>query len=242
MTSVATRQLPLVFPARPALGRADFMVTPANAHAAETVLAPRLWPNGRLALIGPAGAGKTHLAHALMAEAAAALAPAMTLTAAKVPALAACGVAIVEDVDRLAAMPPAEARPAEDALFHLFNLAAAGETRLLVTGRGAARSWRIRTPDLASRLQSLTVAEIAVPDDALLSSLLLKQGRDRGLDIAAEAATFLATRVDRSFAGLAAAVEMLDKAAAQRQRRHVTLALAAAAYKEAQSPVRHGEE
>ena len=56
-------QLVLDLPARPALGRADFFVSPANALALAQVDAWPDWPARRLAVVGPAGAGKTHLVH-----------------------------------------------------------------------------------------------------------------------------------------------------------------------------------
>lgn len=242
MSEAGTLQFTFAFPVRPALGLADFMVTPANAHAADTVLAPARWPDGRLALSGPAGSGKTHLAHALMAKVPAERVDALALHPDAVDALAAAPVVIVEDGDRLARLPAKDAQPAEDGLFHLYNLAASGQTRLLVTGREAPARWSIRTPDLASRLQSLALAEIVIPDDALLSSLIVKLGRDRGLDIEGPAAAYLASRTERSFAGVARTVALVDECATLRKRRGVTLALAAAAMKEAGTAENTAEE
>ncbi|PIY74501.1 MAG: DNA replication protein, partial [Rhodobacterales bacterium CG_4_10_14_0_8_um_filter_70_9] len=59
--------LALVLPRRRAMGRADFIETQANAEAAALMAAWRLWPERRLALCGPEGSGKTHLAHVFMA-------------------------------------------------------------------------------------------------------------------------------------------------------------------------------
>ncbi|MEM6943511.1 MAG: DnaA/Hda family protein [Pseudomonadota bacterium] len=224
-----TAQLTFSFPTRSALGREDFIVTPSNAMAADTVLTPASWPSGRLAIIGPAGAGKTHLAHVAMADTPAKLTTVDELTPESAPALAVPGLAVVEDVDRLADLAKGRREQAEDGLFHLFNLAASGRTRLLLTGRGAPVRWRIETPDLASRLQSVTIAEIAPPDDALLAALLLKLGRDRGLDIVPNAAAWVVHRVERSFAGIADAAGKLDAEASLRKRRRVTKALAAQA-------------
>ncbi|MEO0425984.1 MAG: DnaA/Hda family protein [Pseudomonadota bacterium] len=233
MSGARARQLTITFPSRRAHGRADFLVTPANEHAAAFVLALERWPGGRLALTGPDGSGKTHLAHALMAERSARLIDAAGLRPDGVEELAAAPAAVVEDVDRLGDLSTDEARQAEAGVFHLFNLAAAGQARLLVTGREAPARWRIRTPDLASRLQSLTVAKISAPDDALLSSLVVKHGHERRLDFDADAAAFVASRVERSFAGVAQAVAQIDAAASLRKRRHVTLSLASAALRDA---------
>ena len=62
-------QLVLDLPVRPALGRADFFVSPANRLALAQVESWPGWPSGRLAVTGPEGAGKTHLAHVWAARA-----------------------------------------------------------------------------------------------------------------------------------------------------------------------------
>ena len=57
------RQLTFDLPVRTALGRDDFFVSEANADAVAKIEGWRDWPQGKLALGGPAGSGKTHLAH-----------------------------------------------------------------------------------------------------------------------------------------------------------------------------------
>jgi hypothetical protein len=56
-------QLVFDLPVRPAMGRDDFFVTGSNAGALAQVDGWRDWPFGKLVLVGPEGAGKTHLAH-----------------------------------------------------------------------------------------------------------------------------------------------------------------------------------
>ncbi|MEM6423246.1 MAG: hypothetical protein AAF698_11690, partial [Pseudomonadota bacterium] len=106
---------------------------------------------------------------------------------------------------------------------------AAGQGRLLVTGRGAPVRWPIAMPDLASRLGGLSVATIGAPDDILLGSVLLKLGADRGLDLAPAAVDWTLRRIERSFAAVDAAADAIDRAATARRRRFVTQPLAAEA-------------
>ena len=97
-------QLVLDLPARPALGRADFFVSPANALALAQVDAWPDWPARRLAVVGPAGAGKTHLVHVWAARSGANVLAAADLGAidpAAVPAAAALAGHFV-DVRRIA--------------------------------------------------------------------------------------------------------------------------------------------
>jgi hypothetical protein len=75
-----TRQLVFDLPARPAMGRAAFFVSPANALAVRALDAAN-WPQGRMVLTGPLGAGKTHLAHVWASDTGAVILPATALPA-----------------------------------------------------------------------------------------------------------------------------------------------------------------
>jgi hypothetical protein len=99
----AARQLVLDLPARPALGRDAFFVAPANALALAQVDAWPDWPARRMALVGPAGAGKTHLAHVWAARSGAQVLPAAALPALDLAGIAPGAAMAVEDVDRLEA-------------------------------------------------------------------------------------------------------------------------------------------
>ena len=57
------RQLAFDLPAQETWRRADFFVSPANELALAAVESVRDWPLGKMVIVGPEGAGKTHLAH-----------------------------------------------------------------------------------------------------------------------------------------------------------------------------------
>ena len=220
------RQMPLMLDHRPALGRADLLVSAANAEVVRLLSGWRDWPRRHMALVGPARAGKTHLAHVWMHESGAELLPAARLDEAAVERLARHGRVVIEDVDALATLDPARRRAVEGALFHLYNIAVAEGAWLLLTGRAAPGRWPVETPDLASRLAALPVARVAPPDDKLLSSLMVKLFADRQLRVAPEVIRYLARRIERSFAAVEGAVETLDRLSLARGR-PVTRALAA---------------
>ena len=219
-------QLPLLLGHRPALGRADFLVSTSNAEAVRQITGWRDWPGRRMALVGPARAGKTHLAHVWMQEAGAERITAGSLEDAAAARLAGHGRAVIEDVDALAALAPYRRRAGEEALFHLLNLAAAEGAWLLLTGREAPARWPIRIPDLASRLGALPVARLTPPDDTLLSSVMVKLFADRQLHVGPDVIKFLVRRIERSFTAVEAAVEALDRRSLARKR-PVTRAMAA---------------
>ncbi|TFL17498.1 chromosomal replication initiator DnaA [Jannaschia formosa] len=182
------------------------MSSPANETALALVDRWPDWPDGRLALTGPEGAGKSHLAAAWAETAVARLVAAQALRVADVPALAEAPVA-VEDVDR------ALSDEAERALFHLWNALAAAGQGLLVTGRRAPSDWGVRLPDLASRLASLTPARLGEPDEALLQAVLLKLFADRQIAPRPALVQYLLPRMERSFAAAHSLVDRLDSEA-----------------------------
>jgi chromosomal replication initiation ATPase DnaA len=220
-----TRQLVLDLPARTALGREDFFVSPANALALVQVDAWPDWPARRLAVTGPPGAGKTHLVHVWAARSGAEILAAGDLGGVDPAALAPEAALAVEDGDRLAALPEGLRRQAEEVLFHLSNrLAQSGS--LMLTGRAAPAMWQTALPDLASRLRTAGVARLEAPDDALLSAVLVKLFADRQIEVGPDLVRYLLGRIERSLAAAEAAVVALDRAGLARKR-PITARLAA---------------
>ncbi len=217
-----TGQLAFDLPVRAALGRENFFVSPSNALALAALEVWRDWPGGRMLLIGPAGAGKTHLAHVWAAETRAQIVAAASLADTDLPALAEAGAVVVEDADRIGGQ-----MADETALFHLHNLIGAQGGALLVAAAHPVRDWSLTLPDLHSRMQAFAVTRLDPPDDALLSAVLVKLFADRQITVAPALIPYLAQRMDRSFAAARDLVARLD-ALALAQGRPVTRALAAA--------------
>ena len=203
-----TRQLAFDLPHRTARGREDFFVSAANAAALAGLDGWRGWPDGRMLLIGPSGAGKTHLAYVWAGDSGACILPAADLPGQDLPALAEGPALVVEDADRIGGKGAAE-----DALFHLYNLAASGRRALLVTAGGPVPGWGLRLPDLQSRMQSMAQLALQAPDDPLLAAVLVKQFSDRQLAVPASLIPYLLARMERSLAGARALVAALDRAA-----------------------------
>ncbi|MDH3263910.1 MAG: DnaA/Hda family protein [Paracoccaceae bacterium] len=197
-------QLALPLPRREARGREAFFVSPANALAVRQIEAWRAWPEGKLVLTGPEGAGKTHLAHVWAALAGARIVDALALAPAEIPSLAEAPVA-VEDADRTAG----HAR-AETALFHLHNLALANGQPLLLTARKPPAQWHLALPDLQSRMAATATATLEPPDDALLTAVLVKLFADRQIAPPPRLIDFCLKRMDRSFAAAQRLVAALD--------------------------------
>src|SRR6185503_2399327 len=168
-------------------------------------------------LRGPEGAGKSHLAAIWARQAGARMVSPRALDGAEVPAALATGALVLENL--------AEGRFDEAALFHLLNLAREERAYLLITSRSAPATWRIEVPDLASRLRALPIVALTSPDDALLRAVIVKLFADRQIDADESLVSFLANRIERSFAAARTAVARLDREAL-RLHRPVTRALA----------------
>lgn len=202
-----TRQLSFDLPARTALGREDFLVAPSNAVALAMLEAWQEWPQGKLILIAPPGAGKTHLAHVWAGLTGARILAGADLAAVDI-ASAALKPVVVEDAETVAGDAAREA-----ALFHLHNLGRAEHQPLLITATRPPSHWGLALPDLLSRLQAAAQAQMAAPDDALLGSVLVKLFADRQITPAPDLIPWLVTRMDRSFAEARRLVDLLDRAA-----------------------------
>lgn len=213
-------QLSFDLPVRPALGRDDFFVTPANAMALAMVEGWPNWAGGKLAIVGPAGSGKTHLAHVWASLSGATILQATDVVIADVPALAQSHV-VVEDIPSIADSPAAQ-----DALFHIHNMVLAEGNTLLVTGTGEPKHWGLTLPDLKSRMEGTTTAALSEPDDMLLTVLLAKLFADRQLTPSADTIPYLIKQMDRSYAGARKLVEDLDRASLA-QKKPITRAFAA---------------
>lgn len=209
-----TEQMAFDLPVRSATGREDFFVSPSNAMAVAQIEAWRDWPQRKLVLVGPEGAGKTHLAHVWADASGAKIVAASDLAGAGIEALATQGAVAVEDADRIAGE-----RAAEEALFHLHNLILAEGGTLLLTARTAPRLWPLILPDLRSRLEATASATLEAPDDALLAAVLVKLFADRQITVPPRLIPYLVGRMDRSFAAAQALVAALDRRALETGRK-----------------------
>jgi len=191
-----------------AFGRADFMVSAGNAAALAAVERWPNWPQRVLVLHGPAGSGKTHLAHIWRERAAARIVPG--------GALAEAGSGDWrEDGAPALAVDDAEEAP-EEALLHLYNACRERGVGLLLTCRAAPSSWPIALPDLASRLRAAWAVGIEPPDDDLLGAVLVKHFADRQLVVRPEVVRYLLRRMERSLAAAADVAAALDRLALSR--------------------------
>jgi chromosomal replication initiation ATPase DnaA len=216
--SVQPRQLAFALPHAESLTRDNFLEGPANEAGLALVDSWPDWPNRVMLLVGPEGSGKSHLASIWAEQAGARSTSARAVTPNAVPGALATGALVVED------LKPGEFD--ERAMFHLLNLAREDEAYLLMTARIAPSAFEVELRDLRSRLRAVPAVSLLPPDDLLFRSLIVKFCADRQLSVDETVVSYLTTRIERSYAAVRQAVELLDFEAL-RLGRPVTRALAA---------------
>ncbi len=208
-TTSRSRQLVLHLGHRTAMGAEDFLVADSNAEAVAWIDRWPDWP--ALALWGPPGSGKTHLARVWQQRSGAMLASPEALAGANpVNLLGGRPHLAVDGADRVTD---------ELALLHLYNLLTGRGGSLLLTGALPPARWSLGLPDLASRLAAAPAVAIRPPDDRLLEAVLAKQFADRQLEVGQDVLDLLLRRIERSFAAARHAVDILDRAALAGGRR-----------------------
>lgn len=198
-------QLALGFPHQPTTGRADFVAGRANLEAITLIEAMPDWPLRGVLLVGPEGSGKSHLVAIWCEFPGAARIEAKDLARDDADRLTAGGVVAVEDLHG----GPVD----EPAVFHLLNLAAERDAKVLITSRAGPGELSLTLPDLVSRLRAMRLVTLGAPDDDLLRRVLTKLFADRQLNVDPGVVVYIATRMERSFAAANRIVAALDKAA-----------------------------
>ncbi|HEX3347458.1 MAG TPA: chromosomal replication initiator DnaA, partial [Acetobacteraceae bacterium] len=162
-----TRQFALPFVHVESYGP-DFLAAHSNAAALTWLQRTPAWPQGRLAVWGECGSGKTHLLHLWARREGAAVIPGTLLRATPV-----AGPLAIDDADTAGERP----------LLHTLNSAGEARYPVLLVGREPPARWRVALPDLASRLRAITAVAIEPPEDSLLRALLAKLIADRELAV-----------------------------------------------------------
>lgn len=174
-------------------------VSGCNAVAA---MALEDWPSepgSVMALYGPKGCGKSHMAAAWVE---------------RVGAIALNGEeASWCDLSQLEGRPVLleEADGADDeALFHLINLIQSTGGALLMVSRDPPASWMTRLPDLRSRLNAIRTIAVEIPDDAVLAAMLKNSFAARNIVPGEGVIEYLVRRIDRSAQSTDTIVDLLD--------------------------------
>ncbi|ESQ92469.1 hypothetical protein ABAC460_02955 [Asticcacaulis sp. AC460] len=180
------RQLPLDLERPDRFSRDSFATNAALQDVLDVLLNPQDWISPHLILHGPAGTGKTHLAHVFAAETGARLlAPDDT----RQLDLATLGGSYVVDDAEIAS---------EEALFHLSNHVQKTGQQLVLTTKKQPIVWQTALPDLTSRLRAMRLIVLPEPDEELLAAVLKRLFAQRFIQPSDDTLAYLSARIERS--------------------------------------------
>lgn len=107
----------------------------------------------------------------------------------------------------------------ETEIFHAFNICHEKHQRALFTCK---EHKNFTLQDLKSRLSSVRLIRIDLPDDLMMKSLLVKSFTERSIKISDDIIKFLMARIPRSFAAIENSVESIDRLSIE-QKRNISL-------------------
>lgn len=215
---MTTSQLTLDIGQEPLYRWENLFVSSCNESAIAYIKAWPRWSHPMLVLYGPQQCGKRHLAHLWAAEVDAQFIDAETLCCDDLSAEIARHPRVVMEWNVITAVR-------EQAVLHCYNLVHEYEGFMLFTAPTSPASWGIQLKDLASRMNTVPAIEIQQPDDDMLKALYIKAFSDRQLRIGEDVIAYLTKRSERTYAGVAHLVQLID-AVALSEGRNITLPLA----------------
>ena len=213
------RQIPLDMPFPKLQGRNDFIVSDCNKLATAWINRWPDWPKpGRsLNLVGPTGAGKSHLAAIWQKMCGAQVCDCPSELEA-IMANDMVPFVVIDKIDGALKWP-------EETLFHLFNRCEGQLGGLLILSEMPIAQMHWDLADLRSRMRGVAMALIALPDDELGYTLLEKYFRDRQIVAPKSMLTYLVSRMERSFRAIQTIAVALDhRSIAERKPLSVALA------------------
>ncbi len=195
---------------RQAYNREDFFVSKTNSLAVKILENWKNFSSSGLVIVGPSACGKTHLAAVWSKETSAKSYDISTFFGIDLNHLIDEKFIVLEDVEKLELLPKDKRLIIEENILHIFNSLSANNGKILFTSCKFPRFWEIGLKDLLSRIMTLTIVELNLPDDNLLAALMAKQFQDRQIKVDDEVLTYAISRMERSFLFAKTLVEALD--------------------------------
>ena len=220
-------QLVLNLGHRTGFQRSDLFVSECNINAVNWLERWPNWPAPGLVIWGPESSGKSHLGKVWSDKSGSAVLFPDDFDLNEPPDIVESNKNVL--VDRAELIIENSTR--ERSLLHVYNLINERKGHMLFCARTPPGRWGIKLADLSSRLNSLPVTEIALPDDKGLAAVLLKLFSDRQLKVERDVINFAISRMERSFKAAEDLASIVDKKALV-MRRPVTIPLLSEVFSE----------
>jgi len=204
------KQLTLNLGRRFTLTREEYYVSKANSMAIRALDDWTLCLQPGLIIVGPKSSGKTHLASVWMNETGADSFQVSELASLDVQFISKEKFIVIENLDSISELSIKERNMAEEKILHMYNFFAASGGKILMTAVTFPIMWNLGLKDLLSRLMSLQIAELSLPDDKLLAAIMAKQFVDRQIVVPSKVIEYAMARMERSFSFAKKLVDELD--------------------------------
>ncbi len=198
-----SQQMPLKLPKSTLYRAEDYRVGTANAQAHGLITSWPHWPAGHVAVIGPTGSGKTHLAH-MLADA----------TGGHLCLAAGLQLDDLHEAQTALILDDLHQGVDEDTLFHALNR----PQPVVMMSAEPLGALPVQLPDLRSRLQAAYVVALGLPDDDLMTALLHQAFRARHHRADAGLIGYMLPRIERGYAAVDDLVEEIVTASLQQNR------------------------
>jgi chromosomal replication initiation ATPase DnaA len=173
---------------RPDYSRATFLRTASTRDALAAADAFLHSPEPALAIVGPAGSGKTHLAHVIAETGDGAIYDASRLPAGD------CVLLVIDNAERC---------PDPQALLAVLEGCIAQKAKFAIAGSGLPGEWAKGLRDLRTRLEAMPRVTLKEPDEELLRAIIDRLFRRRQWRVSPAVAAYAAPRLPRTFAAAA---------------------------------------
>lgn len=220
-----TQQFTFSFPIQRSFKSEDYFINATNKDIAHYIHQWPAWPHFCSILYGATGSGKSHLGHIYQERSQAFSLNAEELETTTVERLSPCSL-LIDDLPLDSELSEKQ----EENLFHLYNWVRNEQKTLLILTHSSPANWRIRLPDLRSRLRAATLLKLPLPDDDLLTRIYIKLFADHQLSVSLSVISYLVKFGERSFTAAYRVVEMLSQQSLSEKKR-ITISLVREAIK-----------
>ena len=195
-------QLILRFPTHQAYKKEDYYVSPSNQEAYDFINSWPKWIKRIINIFGPSGSGKSHLASLLKSKTSCLLINSNDLNEKIFLKFKTKEALIIENLDE---------KISEKLLFSIWNIALQDNKYLLITSKKPINSFKFKSRDLISRVNSSLIIGINLPSDDLISVILAKNFSDKQIKVEKKHIDYIIKRIDRSYEKISQFILTLDK-------------------------------
>ena len=195
-------QLVLKFPQQQAYKKEDFYVSPSNQEAYDFINSWPKWIKRIVNIFGPKGSGKSHLASILKNKTSCLQVDSNRLNEKIFYKFKTNEVLIIENLNE---------KVSEELLFSLWNIALQDNKYFLINSIKPISSYKFKLPDLISRIKSSLIIGINLPNDDLISAIIVKNFSDKQIMVEKKHIDYILKRIDRSYEKISQFILTLDK-------------------------------